>query len=426
MAKPKKKWGRTAQTYEVHIENIVEDYVNGATMKAIGERYGISGPTVKRWLKELGYIHDRTGRYPAAMKARAKVLYEEQGWDVIAISNLLKVKPEFVLAWTGQAGRAPAGRTGKAVATGAAGRLTRPQEAPIEDQRHTRGKWWREYHKRQVLFLLTSGNLKSVAQIYWATGASRRRQNMIWREYVGDTMPFPFPKKRRVSRAEGRIGVAEFRAEQAELESLNTLEYLRREIGELEDSDDAGELIAKEILEEALEAVEGAAGLAGGQPPPSGPRIDPATGTPFSGSPDIIDPESISLRLDELEERRLLTEADYQAEEDKLRRLRRIMAMNADDFVDPQDAITAADPGSIKLVEKPVPTISEDDIRFGLDELDRRKRRGLPMKNPKSSAAGKKSAKKGSTKGRKRATKKSSTSRTKKKPAKRTSAKRKP
>jgi hypothetical protein len=80
------------------------------------------------------------------------------------------------------------------------------------DHRHKRGKWWREHNRRQVFFFLRTGLLDSVRKIYWATGASRIRQRMIWNEYAPAGKPFPFPKKKRqeaptVEEFEKRFGI---------------------------------------------------------------------------------------------------------------------------------------------------------------------------------------------------------------------------
>jgi hypothetical protein len=199
MARKRRRWGKTQEIYDDAIESIQRAYEGGATFKDIATTWGVSAPTIKKWLKDLGYVHDKTGRYPIAMQGRARDLLME-GWDTIAISNLLKVKPSYVMGWTGQQGEVPQVKPGFRAAGRFAGRLSKPESAPLElgeTARHARGKWWTVPQKEQVFFFLSTGLLDSVRKIYWATGASRRRQNMIWREYAPMTAPFPFPKKTR-------------------------------------------------------------------------------------------------------------------------------------------------------------------------------------------------------------------------------------
>jgi hypothetical protein len=482
MAKSKKKgrkWGRTALAYE-QIDEILRDFegrtgigkVKTPTMKDLAAKYGVSAPTLKRWIKEKGYIHDGTGRYPKAMKARAKELYE-RGWDTIEIANLLEVKPAYVMEWTGQPGRLMRGPLPEGArlrpALGGPGYLEKPREAPIEGERHVRGKWWREHHKREVFRLLHSGLLDSVAKIYWATGASRVRQRQIWREYAGPTQPFPFPKKRRVSRAELRIGQAESIAdaavEAANVDRMAFAESVQSQIDAL--LEEAQALPSGSEQRGALEDAAGALsdvlfdlGLAAPEPEDRPPELAPewersATARgwdpedwrvrfgsrPFrrlkaaekkralAGPPSPITPvapESIPERWEDLELRRLQSEADFLAEEERLRRLESILKQDA------REGFPAVI-GDVEYVTAPQPTITMADVKRGLDDLEELKQLQLPFpksrkkrsKKPKKNPRAKKKSKRGSTNAKKRATKKSSTKKAPKKASKRTSAKRK-
>lgn len=421
MAKSKKtakRWGKTQQTYDLHIESIVEDYIAGTTMKDIGERYGVSGPTVKRWLKELGYVHDKTGRYPSAMKERAKTLYADK-MEVTTIAKMLKVKPEVVMGWVGLQGRVPTTKRG-GTAVGGAGSMARPQPVPLADLRHVRGKWWRPHHNQQVLYFLTTGTLRTVAEIYWATGASRRRQNKIWRETMGDSIPFPFPKKRRVSRAEEMIRSLQAQKKDAEIEKEVIIEVLERQAEALRQSDEMAELVAAAAIQDALEEIED---LDTRRLPPAPEGVP---GPPPRRRGPTIDPGAISSKIDEL----AAQEADLEAERIKLERARRVL--RAIKKMEPVE-FSPDDAPPVQLVKDPTPTVTDADLMFGIQELERREKGGLPWKNPKSKGSKptrkrggkKKSAKRGSTKGEKHATKKSSTKKAAKKTTKRPSAKRK-
>jgi transposase len=175
-----KKWGRTAAIFEESMGDIQRDFEGGAEIKEIAAKYEVSPPTITNWLIKAGYKHRKKGRYPQAMKDRARDL-ETRGWEPIAIANLFKTKLPYVLKWLG---RAPEG----------AGIFARPRAAPMEgeSQRHITGRRWTEEQKDGVMDLLTAG-VFDVDQIYRLTNASRVRQQRIWRERMPGT-PFPLPK----------------------------------------------------------------------------------------------------------------------------------------------------------------------------------------------------------------------------------------
>jgi hypothetical protein len=57
-----RKWNRTSAIYNESLDDIVRDFEGGADMKTLAYNYAVSAPTIKRWLKDLGYVHAKTGR----------------------------------------------------------------------------------------------------------------------------------------------------------------------------------------------------------------------------------------------------------------------------------------------------------------------------------------------------------------------------
>jgi transposase len=175
-----KKWARTQEIFDAHMPDIERAYEAGAEIKEIAARFGVSAPTITNWLIAAGYRRRKRGRYPNAMKEKAVEL-ANRGWSAQAIANLFQVKINFVLDWIGE----------EAEQTIEYRTVYDPNLYP--EKRHKRGRRWTEEQKLDVLDKIELG-LLSVEQIYHLTGASRRRQSEIWREYRYGR--FPLAKER--------------------------------------------------------------------------------------------------------------------------------------------------------------------------------------------------------------------------------------
>jgi transposase-like protein len=173
---------RTREIFEQSIDAIASDYEGGMALKDIAANYGVSPPTINNWLIRAGYKRRKKGRVPRAMKNRAAEL-SERGRTIRDIAELLKTSERNVEAWISGQPTPPKAPVGER-------RAERAQLAGIPD-RHKLGEWWTDAQKGAVAGMLESGAFP-VAEIYWTTGASRTRQQRIWRELgVG---PFPLAK----------------------------------------------------------------------------------------------------------------------------------------------------------------------------------------------------------------------------------------
>lgn len=179
-----RKWGRTREIFEASMNDIERDFEGGAELREIAAKYEVSAPTITNWLITAGYKHRRKGRYPIAMKEKAAELFN-RGWDPVGIGKLLRVKLPYIEQWVGIATEPTREVLGRDVA---------PVEAP-EGMRHKVGRRWTDEQKRRIYGFLQAPEVFTVATIYTLTGASRKRQQKIWREF--SDAPFPLPKKRR-------------------------------------------------------------------------------------------------------------------------------------------------------------------------------------------------------------------------------------
>jgi hypothetical protein len=185
-------WNRTREVYEASFEKMTTEFEGGADETDIAARYGISGPTLGRWLTKAGYKHRGRGRYPLAMKARAAELHS-RGWSLEAIANLLHVDRDFVDDWIREM-PAPEPNPKK---------RKRAQEL-IDNpawERHRRGRRWTEEQYKNVLDLIV--RKFTVLEVFRIAGASKARQRMVWRS-VGGKGPPPNLEQRRTQRRRRR------------------------------------------------------------------------------------------------------------------------------------------------------------------------------------------------------------------------------
>lgn len=173
---------RTREIYEASIDDIALRYEGGEALKDIASNYGVSAPTINNWLIKAGYKRRKKGRVPQAMKDRAADLLA-RGKGAVEIATLFKTSVQNIEAWAAGAPTPPKERVARR-------RAERAAQQGVPD-RHKLGEWWTDEQKGVVAGLLETGDVP-VDQIYWMTGASRPRQQKIWREFgVG---PFPLAK----------------------------------------------------------------------------------------------------------------------------------------------------------------------------------------------------------------------------------------
>lgn len=171
-----------AETQAIHLESfdaIAEGFEAGQDEVELAAEYGVSPPTIGRWLMKAGYKHRGRGRYPMAVKERAADL-RARGWDFEAIAKLLKVDRELVDEWVRGV---PKNVPGRAKRNPGKGRVSEEAQELIDNppwERHKRGRWWTEEQKLNVLDLMKRGF--SPLEVFRIAGASVARQRSIWRE----------------------------------------------------------------------------------------------------------------------------------------------------------------------------------------------------------------------------------------------------
>lgn len=162
--------------YEENFEQIAEGFEGGEEEVDLAAQFGVSPPTIGRWLFDAGYKHRGRGRYPIAMKTRAGIL-AEQGWDYDDIAKLLKVTRELVDEWSRNPVPNPSPPVKKP-------RISKEAQELIENPpwtRHVRGRRWTEEQKLNVLELMQGGF--TPLEVFRIAGASKARQRSVWGEY---------------------------------------------------------------------------------------------------------------------------------------------------------------------------------------------------------------------------------------------------
>jgi hypothetical protein len=186
-----RKWGRTKEIFDNHMMDIERDFEGGAEIQEIATRYGVSPPTITNWLITAGYKHRRRGRYPIAMKEKAVELFN-RGRTPVAIGHLFHVKIPYIRTWLGLEPEPTREVLGRQTPT--------MEDAP--GMRHKVGRRWTDEQKQRVYGFLQAPEVFTVATIYTLTGASRDRQQKIWREFSDEAFPLPKPRREPVARPE--------------------------------------------------------------------------------------------------------------------------------------------------------------------------------------------------------------------------------
>jgi len=192
---------RVQTLFEQSISRVVKAYEAGKDLKAISQRVGVSAPTVAKWLTQEGYKHKGKGRYPVAMKTRARDL-RRRGWDVGKIASLLKVPPERIKEWSSlKSNPVLGGEKDPLKLKGETGKKKKKKKKKLKSSKknkpgypppkHKCRKHWKRIEEEYVIELMKKG--VSVLGIYRRMRASKKRQSRIWKKYGGKGRPPNFP-----------------------------------------------------------------------------------------------------------------------------------------------------------------------------------------------------------------------------------------
>ena len=198
------KQTRAQQIRQERWPEIRERFENGESYPAIAKDVGVSSATMLKWLIEEGYKYRTKGRYPRAMRRRAKEMVERGDWEIEDVAEILKVDKKLVAKW--YASKEPDKPHRKKNPAPRRNQLSPQAQRLIKDPRvprHKRGRRWELEQKRFVVQLIRKRF--SIIEVYRIMGASKARQSKIWKELVGrDSTPPNFPTEegpRRVRRA---------------------------------------------------------------------------------------------------------------------------------------------------------------------------------------------------------------------------------
>lgn len=198
---------RVQELFESKMRKVASAYEKGTPMKDIAERVGVSPPTIDKWLTKEGYRHKKRGRYPIAMKARARDL-QNRGWSEERIASLMDVSEGQIQEWL-QLKENPVLGGEKDPLKIRGGRKAKGKKKPRKSKkallaapkggwpppRHKCRKHWSPVEENYVLQMMQ--RKISILDIYKRMRASRQRQLRIWRKYGGKGLPpnFPPPKE---------------------------------------------------------------------------------------------------------------------------------------------------------------------------------------------------------------------------------------
>jgi len=198
---------RVQAIFEKKVRKVTSDYERGVGVKTIASKVGVSQPTVSKWLTQEGYKHRQRGRYPVAMKARARDL-NLRGWTPGRISRLLDVPQNRIDEWLRlrenpilggekdplkiKGGRKHKRDKARSKKHGRPKKETIPPSWP--PRRHKCRKHWTAIEENYVLKLIREKI--PIREIYKRMRASRKRQLYIWRKYGNKGRPPNFPPRK--------------------------------------------------------------------------------------------------------------------------------------------------------------------------------------------------------------------------------------
>lgn len=151
---------------------LLREYQAGSTQADLAKKYRTSTKTVRKWLTEAGLRRRRYQPYPKSAHDEAESLYLD-GYTVTQISKKLKISKPNISRWLRSRGHEPGARYEQQL------RMRNPP--PVDSEKHKCMKHWTPAEKARVLRMMRSGIAPRV--IFWQTGASKKRQRQIAREF---------------------------------------------------------------------------------------------------------------------------------------------------------------------------------------------------------------------------------------------------
>ena len=188
-----------------YLRQVTSGYERRMTITKLADKTGVSQPTISRWLRAEGYLRRRRGKFPRAMKYRAKDL-SQRGFGEGDISSILKVPQGRVVEWL-KLVKNPSVLGGEKDPLKIRGSKTsrkRRQPRPTKKRKALVASWkkrvprahqcrhkWTEPEIDYVYTLIKAR--KSIKKIYEHTRASAKRQRIIWKQKGHKGRPPNFP-----------------------------------------------------------------------------------------------------------------------------------------------------------------------------------------------------------------------------------------
>lgn len=151
---------------------VLREYKEGATQADLAKKYRTSTKTIRKWLTDAGLRRRRYQPYPQEKHDEAEALYLD-GFTVTQIARKMKISAPNISRWLRSRGHEPGARYEQQL------RLRNPP--PFDNEKHKCMKHWTPAEKARVLRMMQTGVAPRV--IFWQTGASKKRQRQIAREY---------------------------------------------------------------------------------------------------------------------------------------------------------------------------------------------------------------------------------------------------
>ena len=191
-----------------YLRQVTSGYEREMTITKLADKTGVSQPTISRWLRDEGYLRRRRGKFPRAMKYRAKDL-SQRGFNEGAISTILKVPQGRVIEWL-KLVKNPSVLSGEKDPLKIRGSKTsrkRRRPRPTKKRKALVSSWrkqvpqahqcrhkWTEPEIDYVYTLIKAK--KSIKKIYEHTRASAKRQRIIWKQKGHKGRPPNFPPRK--------------------------------------------------------------------------------------------------------------------------------------------------------------------------------------------------------------------------------------
>ncbi len=287
---------------EQSLQRVIRSYENGESINRIAAKTGVSGPTISKWIKQEGYRKTSKGRYPTAMKYRARDLHQKK-WEREDIIKLLRVPDKRLEVWLAPE-KNPSILGGEKdplkIKSGPPKRSKKIRErkrflskkdwsGKIPKSHRCRKKWNNEEENKYIFKLIESKI--SIADIYRHMRASKKIQLKIWKMYGGKGRPPNFPPEQPPPCYPDGTRIPEETKKEKQLKKLKTIaeseaSRLQKEYDQIKEQNLALKLAIEKEKEEsesrrkALEAWSKRRTM----PPPTAPPISPRARRVVPGS----------------------------------------------------------------------------------------------------------------------------------------------